>query len=104
MDSASHLLPAALEHLLHTQPLSAGKVDFAWRVAVGQAIQRATTVALRLDGVLEVKAADAHWEDEVRRLSGVIVARLQRLLGDDVVHAVRVEGSATRRPARGRRR
>ena len=103
MDSPGHLLPAALEHLLRTQPLSAGKVDFAWRVAVGPAIQRATTVTLRLDGVLEVKAADVHWEDEVRRLSGVIVARLQRLLGPDVVHALRVEESTTRRRPRGRR-
>ncbi len=81
--------PGALATLLRDAPMSTGKLAFAWRAAVGPAIERVTTV--RLDGtVLRVEAGDRHWAREVTRSSSMILARLQNLLGRDVVTAVEV--------------
>ncbi|MGE0705941.1 MAG: DciA family protein, partial [Vicinamibacterales bacterium] len=56
----------------------------AWSVAVGPAMQRATTI--RLDGArLLVKAVDPQWAREIRRSTSVILPRLQYLLGTGVV-------------------
>jgi hypothetical protein len=70
--------------LLRTVPLSDGKVGFAWRAAVGPALQRVTAVKLER-GVLIVETTSAQWALEIQRSSGVILARLRTLLGDDVV-------------------
>jgi predicted nucleic acid-binding Zn ribbon protein len=56
------LMPDLLVELLRRQPLSPAKVAFAWRTAVGPALDRATHVSLRDDGVLEVVASDTHWK------------------------------------------
>ena len=45
------VIPGALEAVLRRMPLTRDKVAFAWRVAVGAAVDRATTVDLR-DSVL----------------------------------------------------
>ena len=85
----SSAVPGALADLLRHAPLSAGKVAFAWRAAVGTAMERGSSI--RLDGqVLVVDAADRHWALEIRRLSGVILSRLQNLLGPDVVTSLDV--------------
>jgi len=77
-------VPGALAQLLADAPLSHGKVAFAWRAAVGPAMERVTTV--RLDGhLLLVDAADPHWAREIARSSSVILNRLQLLLGADTV-------------------
>ena len=58
MRPLSSALPGALAELLRAAPLSPGKVDFAWRAAVGPALERVT--AVRLEGTtLIVDAADA---------------------------------------------
>jgi Dna[CI] antecedent DciA-like protein len=88
MRPLSHALPGALTELLRTAPLSDGKVGFAWRAAVGPALQRVTTVKLER-GVLIVETTSAQWAREIRRSSGVILTRLRTLLGDDTV--VRLE-------------
>ena len=82
-------LPEALADLLRKAPLTDHKVAFAWRSAVGPAIDRETTVALR-DGVLHVTAKEAAWGREVERSQGLIRARLDALLGAGVVRAVTV--------------
>ena len=41
------VMPAALASVLRQAPLSPEKVAFAWRTAVGAAIDRASTVELR---------------------------------------------------------
>jgi hypothetical protein len=83
-------VPGVIEELLRPAPLSPGKVSFAWVAAVGPAIGRVTSV--RLDGrTLRVIAADGHWAREVRRSSGMIVRRLERLLGPDVVSSLDVQ-------------
>ena len=77
-------LAGALADLLRGAPLSPGKVQCAWRAAVGPALQRATAVRLE-GGVLLVDAATPHWGREVERSRAVILARLQTLLGTEAV-------------------
>jgi predicted nucleic acid-binding Zn ribbon protein len=84
MKALSHEVPGALAELLRGAPVSQGKVDCAWNVAVGPALQRSTSV--RLEGtVLLVDAASPQWAREVARSSRVILSRLQLLLGADTV-------------------
>jgi Dna[CI] antecedent DciA-like protein len=83
------VMPAALAVVLRKAPLTPEKIAFAWRTAVGPAVDRVTTVALKAR-VLHVQAKDAAWQREVERSAGVIRARLQALLGDDVVRSIEV--------------
>jgi predicted nucleic acid-binding Zn ribbon protein len=93
MKRLTHAVPGALMELLRGAPLSDGKVTFAWNAAVGPALERVTTVKLERT-VLIVDAASAQWSRELERLRGVILARLQSLLGKDVVSSIviRAEG------------
>jgi predicted nucleic acid-binding Zn ribbon protein len=93
MKRLTDAVPGALMELLRGAPLSDGKVTFAWNAAVGPALERVTTVKLERT-VLIVDAASAQWSRELERLRGVILARLQSLLGKDVVSAIviRAEG------------
>jgi hypothetical protein len=83
MRPLAHAVPGALTELLRNQPLSPGKVAFAWRAAVGPGVERVTSVRLE-SGVLVVEAASAEWAREVARSSPVILPRLKTLLGDAV--------------------
>ena len=80
--------PAILAEILRRQPPSPARTQFAWQLAVGPALARATTVEL-VDGTLFVRAADPRWIGEVTRAKGVVLARLQRLLGPDEVARIR---------------
>lgn len=82
-------LPGALVELLKDAPLSPGKVSFAWRAAVGPAVERETSVRL-VEGTLIVDAGSRLWAREVARSSPVILRRLQSLLGADTVVAISV--------------
>ena len=73
--------------LLRTTPLSDGKVSFAWRAAVGPAIERATAVKLEGD-LLIVETTSLQWASEIQRSSGTILTRLEPLLGKDVVRRI----------------
>jgi predicted nucleic acid-binding Zn ribbon protein len=75
--------------LLARQPLSRAKVAFAWQIAVGPALARATAVN-REGTALRVRAADARWSREVERSRQIILARLAALLGDGVIQELRV--------------
>jgi hypothetical protein len=88
MKRLTHAIPGALVELLRGAALSDGKVTFAWNAAVGPALERVTTVKLERR-ILIVEAASAQWSREIQRSSGVILARLQSLLGKDTV--VRLE-------------
>jgi len=86
-------LPGALAELLRGTPLSPGKVSFAWRAAVGPALERETSV--RLEGsTLFVDAASHQWAREVRRSSSMILNRLQTLLGPGTVASISVRERA----------
>ena len=86
-------LPGALTELLRGTPLSPGKVSFAWRAAVGPAVERGTSVRLE-HGTLIVDAATRQWAHEVRRSSAIILTRLQNFLGQDAVSAISVRERA----------
>ena len=89
MRSISHIVPAALVELLSKTPMSDGKVTFAWKAAVGPALDRATAVKL-VAGTLIVETTGLQWTREVKRSSGVILTRLKTLLGDETVQRLEV--------------
>jgi len=82
-------MPGALVAILRKTALTPEKVAFAWRAAVGPAVDNATTIDLRQD-VLYVRARDAAWEREVERSAPLIRSRLKDLLGEHVVRFIRV--------------
>ena len=90
MDSLSAAAPSAVRAILQKGPMSPGKLRLAWRVAVGAAMDRATTVALADDGLVEVSAVDATWRREVKRSQGEILGRLQYLVGAGALKKIRV--------------
>jgi hypothetical protein len=81
------VVPEALARVIRNAPLTPEKVAFAWRMAVGAAVDGATKVTLR-DGTLYVVAREAAWRREVERSLGVIRTRLALILGDDVVRRI----------------
>ena len=89
MRPLSQAVPGAVASLLREAPLSDGKVAFAWKVAVGPAMGRAT--AIKLEGtLLLIDVANEQWAREIRRSSGVILSRLSTLLGRDTVTEIKV--------------
>lgn len=82
-------MPDALAGVLRKAPLTPDKIAFAWRTAVGPAVDRVTSIELK-GRVLHVRAKDAAWRREVERSAGVIRMRLATLLGDDVVRGLDV--------------
>jgi Dna[CI] antecedent DciA-like protein len=67
--------------IIRHQPPSQARTEFAWGIAVGAALARASTVELA-NGVLHVRARDARWSREIERNRDVILERLRNLLGD----------------------
>ena len=55
-----------------------------WQLAVGPSLAKATTVDL-VGNVLAVRAGDSRWIREIDRARDIILARLQHLLGPNVV-------------------
>lgn len=89
MHQVNHAIPAVVAQILRNAPTSPGKIDCAWKVAVGPATARMTDV--RLEGtVLLVDARSLAWTREVRRASPTILLRLQSLLGPETITEVRV--------------
>ena len=67
-----------LRSLLEGQPLTEGKVTFAWRIAAGPALARAATVSWSAAGTMIVRA------------KGLIAERLDWLLGPDAVRRIQI--------------
>ena len=82
MEAVHTLVPRAIAELCRTGPLSQGKLEIAWRVAVGEALCRVTKVRLQADGSIAVEASDIRWKKEVQRSSSLIARRLKDLLGE----------------------
>ena len=89
MKALSHVVPSAILQLLKDTPLSAGKVGFAWRAAVGPALDRVTRVRLE-QRVLVVDTDGPQWAQAVKRSSPLILQRLQQFLGADAVERIEV--------------
>jgi hypothetical protein len=83
------VMPEALAEMLRRAPLTPEKVAFAWRTAVGPAVDRVTTIELK-GKVLHVRAKDAAWQREVERSAAIIRKRLDALLGEAVVRGLDV--------------
>jgi predicted nucleic acid-binding Zn ribbon protein len=72
-----------LADIVRRQAPSPGRTAFAWSLAVGPALARATTIDLR-DGILRVTPKDSRWSGELERARDTILSRLQVLLGQDI--------------------
>jgi predicted nucleic acid-binding Zn ribbon protein len=93
MESLQSFLPAALATVLRQAPLTPAKIAFAWRAAVGPALDRATAIELR-DGTLFVTARSDSWCRELERSAAAVCARLETLLGPDVIRRLDVRTAA----------
>ena len=78
-----HIASGVLGEVIRRQRPSPARTAFAWSVAVGPALARATSVELR-DRVLIVTPKDARWTQELDRASETILGRLQMLIGPEV--------------------
>jgi hypothetical protein len=79
------LVPGAVAEVIRKAPLTPEKVAFAWRMAVGPAIDKATRISLDDGGVLQVRVDTAAWASALRKSSSLILSRLETLLGSDAV-------------------
>jgi hypothetical protein len=91
MEPLSTTENAALRRVLESQPTTPAKVAFAWRMAAGLALGRATTIEWRPEGVLRIRASGDAWRREVRSARGVLLRRMQDLLGGDVIARIEIE-------------
>lgn len=91
MDSLQTVLPRALVELFRHGPMSQGKLEAAWRVAVGDALSRAGKIRLQPDGSVEVQAVDQRWQRELKRSSNMILSKLNSLLGAQAVTRLHVK-------------
>lgn len=73
-----------IAEIVRRQPASKERTNFAWQLAVGPALARATTVELT-DGVLTVRAVDRRWIQEIDRARMNVMLRMQNILGSDQV-------------------
>ncbi|HUR35485.1 MAG TPA: DUF721 domain-containing protein [Vicinamibacterales bacterium] len=89
MQPIGEVLPRALAQIVRQAPLSAGKVDFAWRSSVGAAMARVSAVRLE-DGVLLVEAQTPQWAAAVMRASPMILSRLRTMLGPEAIREIRL--------------
>jgi predicted nucleic acid-binding Zn ribbon protein len=80
-----------LAEIVRRQPASKERTNFAWQLAVGPALARATTVDLR-DGVLTVRALDRRWIQEIERARDTVTAKMQQILGADQVTRIATRG------------
>lgn len=88
MESLQQTAARVLGPLLHAQPLTPGKVTFAWSVAAGPLLARHGTPHWHTDGTLYVHARELVWFKELERARPVVAARLTQLLGPDVVRRI----------------
>jgi predicted nucleic acid-binding Zn ribbon protein len=77
-----------LAAIIRRQPASKDRTNFAWQLAVGQALARVTTVEL-VDGVLSVRAVDRRWIREIERARDSVMKKMQHMLGEDAVRTVK---------------
>lgn len=95
MVPVQQFMPDALAALLRLAPLTPEKVTFAWRTAVGGAVDRATGVELQ-GSTLIVAVKSAEWRHELGRSLPIIRARLNHVLGDGVVARIDLRSEVAR--------
>jgi predicted nucleic acid-binding Zn ribbon protein len=102
MQSIQSFATVVLSDIVRRGPSSPARTAFAWRLAVGPALANATTVEL-VGNVLMVHASDSRWADEIRRSRQLVLGRLQQLLGNETIAALRF-ARATSSPSRAKER
>jgi predicted nucleic acid-binding Zn ribbon protein len=88
---ANQVMPAVVAEVVRKAPLTHDKVAFAWRLTVGPALGKATSVRLAADGTLYVTADAAAWTDSIRASIGMIRSRLAHYLGDNTIKRISFE-------------
>jgi hypothetical protein len=88
---ANQVMPGVVAEVIRKAPLTDEKVSFAWRLAVGPAVDKATTVRLDEQGTLHVSAEAAAWLDGVRQSVGLIRSRLAHYLGENAIKRIDYE-------------
>ena len=88
-------MPDALASVLRLAPLTPEKVAFAWRTAVGAALDRATGVELHGATLVVVVKSD-EWRHEIARSLPLIRARLNHVLGEGVVARIDLQSDGAR--------
>ena len=81
-------MPAVVGEVVRRAPLTDQKVAFAWRLVVGPALGKATSVRLGSDGTLYVTAESKAWNDSIRSSIGMIRSRLAHYLGEETVKRI----------------
>jgi len=95
------VMSPALVRLLADAPLSPGKVRFAWKLAVGPAVDRVTTATFRDNCHVGISVPDERWRAEVRRALPFIRRRLDALLGAEAVARITIRVTRPGTPERG---
>jgi predicted nucleic acid-binding Zn ribbon protein len=85
---ANQVMPGVVAEVIRKAPLTDEKVTFAWRLAVGPAVAKATKVRLGSDGTLYLSAESPAWLDGVRQSVGLIRSRLAHYLGDNAIKRI----------------
>ena len=80
-----------LRSLLAAQPPSAARALFAWKMAAGPALARATQATWREDGTLVVRGVNEAWTRELRRARPLLTHRVRELLGDESVRRLVID-------------
>ncbi|MEO7192191.1 MAG: DciA family protein [Vicinamibacterales bacterium] len=88
MESLDRTAARALRTLLEAQPLTAAKVEFAWKIAAGPALARSASVSWSEDGRLAVRAKSEEWRHEIVRARPMILQRMAGLLGTGAVRSL----------------
>jgi hypothetical protein len=91
MDAVHSLVPRAIAELCRSGPLSQGKLEVAWRAAVGDALCRVSKARLQPDGSVVVDVSDPRWKKEIQRSSTLIARRLNDLLGAGTVERLNLK-------------
>ncbi|MEO7135783.1 MAG: DUF721 domain-containing protein [Vicinamibacterales bacterium] len=91
MIKANQVIPGVVAEVVRKAPLTDEKVAFAWRLTVGPALGKATSVRLAADGTLYVTADSQAWNDAIRASIGMIRSRLAHYLGDHTIKRISYE-------------
>ena len=89
MQRSADVATSVLAEMLSRQPMTPGKLQFAWRAAVGPSLARASTLDFR-DGRVIVRMSSPEWTREIQRLKPIVLERLRTILGRDTVSRIDV--------------
>jgi hypothetical protein len=95
----------AVRTLVAEQPVTDAKIAFAWAIAAGPALGRASTIVRTASGLRVTPATDA-WRRELVRAKPLLLDRLTTVLGPGVISTISIvaadDPTAMSRRPRGR--